>query len=309
MSFFRPSRPNNQPDFSRPNSVASVNDVVGSAQDTEFFQLSDVNHRRSESFDDHLDGSRGADQIYTNVQDTPTSKRLKQSREPLLPVVDRPSNLVGRPSMTREGSGTGSSFAPRNIVRTSFDRVMGLSRGLSFESIRKAPIGRPALVEGRATFEGKRRDELDGYDLPTSPTHYKRTSSPGMYGDALGVEHRHSGLRTSISPSPDPSFIPRPPDRRPPLSAVPILNPDTKKPYRNHELHPSNNKFFLGGRILTGGDSPWAFITSFLLVLTIAGVWFGTTCVWWWQNESPAVAAVGIYMALLVISTMLATVC
>ncbi|KAF9448023.1 hypothetical protein P691DRAFT_670293 [Macrolepiota fuliginosa MF-IS2] len=307
MSFFRPSRPNNQPEYSRPSSVASANDIVGGAQDPEFFQLSDVNHRRSESFDDQLDGSRGTDHIYTSTQDASTSKRLKQSREPLLPIVDRPSHLTGRPSVSRERSGTTSSFTPRNIVRTSFDKVMGLSRGLSFESVRKATGTRPTLIEGRGTFEGKRRDELEGYgsSLPTSPTHCKRTSSPGMYGDTLGVEHRHSGLRTSISP--DPSFIPRPPDHRPPLSSMPILNPDTKKPYRNHELHPSNNRFFLGGHVLTGGDSPWAFITSFLLALGIAGVWFGTTCVWWWHNESPAVAAVGIYMALLVISTMLAT--
>lgn len=311
MSFFRPSRPNNQPEYSRPSSVASAKEVAGSARDPEFFQLSDVNHRRSESFDDQLEGSRGPDQIYTNVLDTPTSKRLKQSREPLLPTTNRSNNPAGRPSVARDRSGTTSSFSAKNIVRTSFDRVMGLSRGLSFESIRKTPSARPTHIEGRGTFEGKRGDELNGYDssLPTSPTHYKRTSSPAVYGDTLGVEHRHSGLRTSISHSPDPSFIPRPPDRRPPLSAVPILNPDTGKPYRNYELHPSNNKFFLRGHVLTGGDSPWAFVTSFLLVLGIAGVWFGTTCVWWWHNESPAVAAVGIYMALLVISTMLATVC
>jgi palmitoyltransferase ZDHHC9/14/18 len=61
--------------------------------------------------------------------------------------------------------------------------------------------------------------------------------------------------------------------------------------------------------LLTGGDSPWAFIASFSLVLIIAGVWFGTTAVWWWQNKSPAVAAVGAYLSLLTISTMLTTVC
>ncbi|PPQ88050.1 hypothetical protein CVT26_000079 [Gymnopilus dilepis] len=48
-------------------------------------------------------------------------------------------------------------------------------------------------------------------------------------------------------------------------------------------------------------------MASFTLVLGIAGTWFGTTAVWWWRNESPAVAAVGVYMALLTISTMLAT--
>jgi palmitoyltransferase ZDHHC9/14/18 len=45
------------------------------------------------------------------------------------------------------------------------------------------------------------------------------------------------------------------------------------------------------------------------LVLVIAGVWFGTTAVWWWKNKSPAVAIVGAYVSLLTITTMLATVC
>ena len=77
---------------------------------------------------------------------------------------------------------------------------------------------------------------------------------------------------------------------------------------RKYQLHPSRNRFFLGGRILTGGDSPWAFIASLILVLVVSGLYFGTTCVWWWTNESPAVAAVGAYMCLLTISSMLATV-
>ncbi|KAL9715389.1 Eukaryotic peptide chain release factor GTP-binding subunit [Leucoagaricus gongylophorus] len=296
VSFFRPTRPNNQTESSRPSSVGSTNDAVEGTQDPEIFQLGDMNHRRSESFDDQVAESRATDHVYTVLQDVQSSKRVKQSREPLLPTTTRP-NATGRLSGTRDCSGTASSCAARNKVRTSFDRFLGLSRGLSFESLRKTQNDRPVFIEGRATFESKRREDLSGYDYPI---HHKRTSSSGAN---IAVDRRHS----SDSHSPDPSFNPRPPDRWPLLSAVPILNPETKKQYRNHQLHPSNNKFFLGGHLLTGGDSPWALVSSFLLVLTIAGVWFGTTCVWWWQNQSPTVAAVGIYMALLVISTMLAT--
>lgn len=296
VSFFRPTRPNNQTESSRPSSVGSTNDAVEGTQDPEIFQLGDMNHRRSESFDDQVAESRATDHVYTVLQDVQSSKRVKQSREPLLPTTTRP-NATGRLSGTRDCSGTASSCAARNKVRTSFDRFLGLSRGLSFESLRKTQNDRPVSIEGRATFESKRREDLSGYDYPI---HHKRTSSSGAN---IAVDRRHS----SDSHSPDPSFNPRPPDRWPLLSAVPILNPETKKQYRNHQLHPSNNKFFLGGHLLTGGDSPWALVSSFLLVLTIAGVWFGTTCVWWWQNQSPTVAAVGIYMALLVISTMLAT--
>jgi hypothetical protein len=57
-----------------------------------------------------------------------------------------------------------------------------------------------------------------------------------------------------------------------------------------------------------GGAKPWAFIGSLTLVFGIAGVWLGTTAIWWWHNESPAVAAVGAYMCLLTISLMLSTV-
>ncbi|KAF8590092.1 zf-DHHC-domain-containing protein, partial [Ramaria rubella] len=76
---------------------------------------------------------------------------------------------------------------------------------------------------------------------------------------------------------------------------------------RNYEGYASQNIFFLRGHLLTGGDSPVPFIASFILLLGIAGTWFGTTCVWWWKDESPAVAAVGAYMCLVTISSMLAT--
>lgn len=306
MSFFRPSRPTyDKPDLSRPESMVSINDIEENGHDSESFQLGEINQRHSDVADD--DVSRAVSELYTNAQELPP-KRTKTSREPLLPITDQSGSLLNRLSMSRDRSGTCSNSATKNLVRTSFDKVMGLRRGLSFDSVRKSSPTRPTLIEGRPLNEGKGGDGLNGYNLPTSSTHYERTSFTGMYAFA-STDNRNSGLRTPISPSPDPSFNPRPPNHQPPLSAVPILSLDTKTPSRKHELHPSNNKFFFGGRLLTGGDSPWAFVTSFLLVLVIAGVWFGTTCVWWWQNESPAVAAIGIYMALLVISTMVATVC
>ncbi|KAJ3493869.1 hypothetical protein NMY22_g20151 [Coprinellus aureogranulatus] len=46
---------------------------------------------------------------------------------------------------------------------------------------------------------------------------------------------------------------------------------------KRYELHPSRNGFFFGGRVMTGGDSPWAFIMCLCLVFGIAGLWFSTT--------------------------------
>lgn len=81
-----------------------------------------------------------------------------------------------------------------------------------------------------------------------------------------------------------------------------------KKPTRKWTLHPSQNRFLFGGRALTGGDAPWAFVASVTVVFAIAGVYFGTTAVWWWKNESIAVPIVAAYMTLLTVSSMLATV-
>ena len=108
--------------------------------------------------------------------------------------------------------------------------------------------------------------------------------------------------RPSLSPSPH-IFVSDPPKTFPPLSAIPLT---PRK--RIYQLYPSRNRFFCAGRLLTGGDSLWAFIASLALVIAISATWFSTTCVWWWLNESPAVAAVGAYMCLLTISCMLATV-
>ena len=176
----------------------------------------------------------------------------------------------------------------------------------------------PALpAEGPPTFEKLSDDELEAggayvypptfkvYDRSPTQQHTKFAGLPSLSGHAS----RNSALLSVASPSPEPSFIPTPPAQHPPLSAVPVINSKTGKYVRRYESHPSRNRFFLGGRLLTGGDSPWAFIASFSLVLIIAGVWFGTTAVWWWKNKSPAVAIVGAYFSLLTISTMLATVC
>ncbi|KAG9318549.1 DHHC palmitoyltransferase-domain-containing protein [Chiua virens] len=95
-----------------------------------------------------------------------------------------------------------------------------------------------------------------------------------------------------------------------PIVQIPSSRPPSSTPSPNnriYQLYPSRNRFFCAGRLLTGGDSPWAFIASLALVIAISATWFSTTCVWWWHNESPVIAAVGAYMTLLTISCMLVT--
>lgn len=288
-AFFRPSRPTYQPQYSRPSSPSSLN-----VPQEDHFQLAPINSHY-DSDEHHIAESIAGGNESEQEQHFMSLKRMKQSREPLLPS---PNSTQPKPSM----SASNSTPATR-LVRNSLDRVFSISRGISFDSMRKSTSTRtphPPSVEGRPTFESKISDEENGY----SPKNYKSSN-----GRSLDVPTpRNSALLSAPSPSPDPSFTPTPPNRHPPLSAVPVINPNTGKPVRRYQRHPSRNRFLFSGRLLTGGDTPWAFVASFGVVISIAGVWFGTTAVWWWQNESPAVAAVGAYLALLTISTMLATV-
>ncbi|KAF9558017.1 hypothetical protein CPC08DRAFT_743462 [Agrocybe pediades] len=275
-AFFRPSRPTYQPQYSRPGSPSSFNGPQDDA-----YQLTPIsNQHDSEDFHAAEGGTESAhEQPQFN-----SLKRIKQSREPLLPA---PVSAGTRTSPTPLNSSASAS----RLVRNSIDRVFSISRGLSFDSIRRSSIGRTPPVDA---FDAKISDD-------DSPMHYKRFN-----GQSLDV--RHSAVHSARSPSPNPSFIPTPPNRNPPLSAIPVTDPQTGKVVRRYQNSQSRNRFLLGGRLLTGGDTPWAFIASLALLLTIAGLWFGTTAVWWWHNVSPAVAAVGVYMTLLTITTMLATV-
>ncbi|KAF9014088.1 DHHC palmitoyltransferase-domain-containing protein [Cyathus striatus] len=302
-SFFRPSRPPQPEEFSRPNSVSSFNAAIQG--DSEVYPLSPISKQHSRSSDDHARASTiGGEEADHFV----SLKRMKQSREPLLPIGARPGLAIRSP-IIRERSG-GSIPLPmspttRNIVRNSFDRVMHLSRGLSFESIRKSSSrpgpDRPTDPKLSDEEQGAGGYEYDR-DLSTaSRSRFKRSTSPNGYHNGHSTSQIHSS-----SSSPDVSFNPTPPNHDPPLSAMPVVDTNGT-PLRRYQLHPSRNWFFFRGRILTGGDSPLAFIATFMLLLGIAGVWFGTTCVWWWENESPAVAGVGAYLALLTVSNMLAT--
>jgi palmitoyltransferase ZDHHC9/14/18 len=296
-SFFRPSKPSDQQHF-----TTARHDPYPPSSDTDAFPLSSISqsHRHSASSEDQSLAHGGHDSLSMTDENFNTRKSNK-SRDPLLPIGEKPTPLSSRPSMTRDLSGAGStntaghtrSPTASNIVRNSLELVFNLRRGMSIDSIRRMGGSSNALASRvKADGDPKHFDEEEENRYPM-----------GVTGKPSYADSAHS--RT---PSPAPSFLPSPPEpQNPPLDAVPIINPDTGKPYRNHELHPSRNRFFFGGRIVVGGDSPWAFIMTFSILLIITGTWFGTTCIWWWQNESPAVAAVVLYLALIVISSMLAT--
>ncbi|KAG6852946.1 hypothetical protein C0991_007956 [Blastosporella zonata] len=193
-------------------------------------------------------------------------------------------------------------------VRTSLDRVFGLSftNRISLDSIRNrsdAPFD-----EERALTPPK-----SPHDSPPHFFNNRAPPAPSSRSHSPAPSHSSSISGRPHSPSPPPSFIATPPtpshNSKYPLSHRPLLKPASSKPVRNYELHPSRNNFFLSGRLLTGGDTPYAFIASFSLVLGLAGLWFSTTCVFWWHHSAgtKAIVIIGAYLAALVVSTMLTT--
>ena len=324
-NFFRPLRAFQVKRPSTSDSNDSSNGLAIMAPDPGLFQLAPLTHQRSHS-SENLSGSTHGN-TGTDVHVTPeirnldaeelrrqfsAPKRMKHSREPLLPIGGRPLITINTaasansPTCSRglserspasaipeKLSPTTPPAGPVRRVRDSFDRVFG--RGVSLDSVRRSIASAATPPEGHRTFDGKAADDDPIFSLSH---HHKLSSSATPF----------HGLNTSVSQLPiEHSFISTPPEHRPPLYAVPVKSPSGRLA-RNYETHPSRNKFFGRGRFLTGGDSPLAFICSLGLVLGITGVWFGTTCVWWWMNESPAVAGVGAYLCLITISTMLTTV-
>lgn len=124
---------------------------------------------------------------------------------------------------------------------------------------------------------------------PSSSTTSLPTSNRGLF-------HRSSETEPT-------SFTASPP------YMVPVMSGKSQKHLRNYEIHPSQNKFFFNGHILAGGDSAMPFIGALILLLGVAGTWFGTTCVFWWHRGGggQAIAAIGAYLCLLTLSSMLMT--
>ncbi|KAG8217574.1 DHHC palmitoyltransferase-domain-containing protein [Butyriboletus roseoflavus] len=206
----------------------------------------------------------------------PLTTQLKRSRDPLLPLA-----TTLPPPFKPSDSPPPSDIHPNRFCPA----ITRLCPNLSLDSSRN--------VVPPSTARARLRRSHSVHD--TSPP----LPHQSMFHPLVQIPPSRP---PSLSPSPNNIFISHPPKTLPPLSAIPLT---PRK--RIYQLYPSRNRFFCAGRLLTGGDSLWAFIASIALVIAISATWFSTTCVWWWRNESPAVAAVGAYMCLLTVSCMLAT--
>lgn len=252
----------------------------------------------------------------------------KVSREPLLPIGQKAkAKIPSRPSVSSTsgsripgigghsrkksdngsgGSGSGgSSGGGVGRVRTSLEkfirRTLSGDAGMSATTILKeSPL--PTNVEGVETRPSDFHMEFAGPDSAVDDDGTMNITHIANRRGSLAVRRGNTPL-----PQRFPVFNPIPPKVAAPASEMPMLS-GSGKPLHNYQLHRSQNLFFFKGKLLTGGDSSWPFIGTLFLVLGLGGTWSGTTAVWWWKNESPAVTIIGAYMCLLTIVNMFATV-
>ncbi|KAF8077698.1 DHHC palmitoyltransferase-domain-containing protein [Lyophyllum atratum] len=311
-SFFRPARPMQQSQYT-PQTEPEP--------DADHYPLSPLNpsalqerkrHSLAHSSIDDQDPPTDTTEDPQSTQMT-SLKRIKHSREPLLPIGG--SSHVRRPSVVTTSPVSPLSSpkkSPVGRVRTSLDRVFGLSfpNRLSFDSIRNRNSA--AFDEERAERPVTPTKTPQDPSSPSPMRFHKGNAAPSSRSHSPAPSHSSSPSPAPSTPTPPPSFIataPTPTPTNARLSHTPILKPNSSKPLRKYALHPSRNRFLLSGRLLTGGDTPYAFLASLGLLFGLAGLWFSTTCVFWWNHSAggKAIVIIGAYLAAVVVSTMLTT--
>lgn len=347
-SFFHPSRPTYYTDLGPPGFIQNAGALPISAF-SRSVGLSHPNARPdsigSESFAQTSDEAGGNASGRDRAGSTGTSSgpglgsvsrsfSTKVSREPLLPIGQKPKPIVtgppvvGRNPSVRKLPGVGhsprwnegSSASAKSTEGGSNGSTGGRVRTSVERFLRKTLTGDAQALEELELEHEESMDVTEGspsrHRIAEEPfIEFKHTEKGHANGDTMvdigrniGTTYDPRSIRSRPPGHQYPNFNATPPSDGIPLSRKPILD-SSGKPVQKYTLHPSKNSFFFKGRVLTGGDSAWPFICTLIVLLGVSGTWLGTTAVWWWKNESPAVTIIGAYLCLLTLSNMLATVC
>jgi palmitoyltransferase ZDHHC9/14/18 len=265
---------------------------------------------------------------------------------PLLPISTQPRNR--KPTGTT-GILPVSSAPPKTEIRASLDKLFrrtssdtkhpspispsrensssrfgfGLGRGARAPSpidLEIGPMGRSSVPTSPTTPVSPGLPKTTGHPPDTNRIINKgfrvQPASPS-FTDLTNPHTDHSHTFISHPALADPSgLFPRAtiPLNRSASSQPPSqLEKGTRKLAikKNYHDYPSHNIFICGGKLVTGGgDSPFPFIATSILVLGLTGVWFGTTAVFWWHHSPGGIAitVIGAYLALLTITNMFVTV-
>ena len=231
--------------------------------------------------------------------------RVKPSREALLPIGEKD---------TPSGNSTGKT-SPAGAVRSSLEKIFrrttaSLERERSETvNIKDREVTKPAMHDhARAASSLSVRLRRQSSARAPNPRDNVEEVKVSIEPPSPRAQEPLQALTEASHATPVAAEVEETHDEGRGFEGVALDGQRfTYGPRRNWQEHPSRNTFFFGGRLLTGGDSPLAFLFSISVVLAIGGVWFGTTAVWWWKYKSPAVAAVGAYICLLTIASMFAT--
>ncbi|GAA5982530.1 hypothetical protein JCM10908_006686 [Rhodotorula pacifica] len=71
------------------------------------------------------------------------------------------------------------------------------------------------------------------------------------------------------------------------LSSLSTANPTAVPPkplFRNYRLHQGTNRFFLGGRCMTSGDSIWPLVASSAIAVLMPGLFWAFNGPWLWHH-------------------------
>ena len=306
-SFFHPSRPTYYTDFGPPGFAQNSN-ILPVSSFSRSIGLSHPNARPdsigSESLAQTSDEASGHITCRDRAGSTGTSNgqglgsvsrsfSTKVSREPLLPIGQKPKPIVTGPPVARNTSvrklpsiGNATRWNEGSSVKST-EGSSGVSTGgrvrTSVEKfLRKTLSGDAALME-ELEYNGSLptpMEELQSrHRIAEEPfIEFKRTANGNIHEDVtMDIGYK----ATTYQP---PSFRARPPGHRypdfnavpptddPPPSRKPILD-SSGKPMQKYRLLQSKNTFFFKGRILTGGDSAWPFICTLIVLLGVTGTW------------------------------------
>lgn len=263
---------------------------------------------------------------------------VKKSREPLLPIGQKPKTTVPTPrigvnasgsatklpgisSYGRWGDGNSSKGGEEGGLASTFGTGAGGRVRTSLEKFLRRTLSNDTQMAQDTSFVKDSMQPLEEIEIGgrnSEDPYIEFKTSPNAMFDEEGTinitRHNVTAPSTisrrqlySLQRPHFPDFNPVPPPTTPSLARTPKLDA-SGKPVRKYRLHPSSNTFFLKGKLLTGGDSVWPFVCSLVVVFGLAGAWSGATAVWWWKNESPAVAIIGAYLCLITIANMFVTV-
>ncbi|KAF8320108.1 hypothetical protein DL93DRAFT_1940535 [Clavulina sp. PMI_390] len=270
--------------------------------ETDTIPMSALTSRRSavdSSFDASVDEHGAAEPAasYTAAQ----SYRSKPSRDPLIQ-----KSVPGDSVRITPSEGPVRNALVGGFVRRSVD-----SQRRSFDLEQGRPPTREPPVEPSPDFLSSNRGTPVPHIVSRTQTPSFMTSDDPPIGYTFHTARR--GMSTPDVRRSNISAIPRGEPKatihpHPIITpAAPLMDPKTNKPMRNHQLIPSKNTWFLGGKALTGGDSPLPFVATLVSLFGIAGVWFSCTAPWWWHNVSVAVPIVAAYMTLFSIASLFMT--